>query len=74
MTVVIREESQQLATSELIELFTLDLTMFGDNVYYFIAANPTSGSIVWQGNTYVPFDLEAEGFELDGKGSAPQPK
>jgi lambda family phage minor tail protein L len=74
MTVVIREESQKPETSELIELFTLDLTVFGDTVYYFIAAKPSSGSVVWQGNTYVPFDLEAEGFELDGKGAAAQPK
>lgn len=31
-------------------------------------------AIIWQGNTYTPFDMQASGFEMDGKGSAPQPK
>lgn len=70
----IRTEVQQSETSEIIELFSLDLTKFGDSVYYFIAGASSSGDVVWQGNTYVPFDVQASGFELDGKGSAPTPK
>jgi lambda family phage minor tail protein L len=74
MTIVIRQESQKSETSPLIELYTLDLTALGDTIYYFTPNKPDAGSVVWQGNTYVSFDLEAEGFELDGKGSAPTPK
>lgn len=70
----IRTEVQQSETSEIIELFSLDLTKFGDSVYYFIAGSSSSGDVVWKGNTYVPFDVQASGFELDGKGSAPTPK
>jgi lambda family phage minor tail protein L len=74
MTTVIREESQKPDTSELIELYTLDLTLYGDSVYYFTPNIDGVTNVVWQGNTYTPFDLEAEGFELDGRGSAPTPK
>lgn len=69
----IRQEVQSSETSEIIELFSLDLTMFDDNIYYFIAGSADSGSVSWQGNVYVPFDLEASGFEYDGKGAAPTP-
>lgn len=74
MTVVIRQESQKPETTALVTLYTLDLTNLGDSIYYFTANKPDEGEVVWQGHTYVPFDLEADGFEVDGKGSAPQPK
>lgn len=69
----IRTEAQEPATSELIELFSLDLTMFGDNVYYFIMGAESS-DIEWQGNVYTPFDVQASGFELNGQGGSPRPK
>lgn len=70
----IRIESQKPVTSHLIELFELDLTSLGDSIYYFIAGQIEGGDVMWQGNEYVKFDVEADGFELDGRGSAPTPK
>lgn len=67
-------EVQKPQTSELIELFSLDLTNFGDGIYYFIRGTTEPNIIVWQGNTYVPVDFETEGFELNGRGEAPSPK
>ena len=58
-----------------IELFELDLTTFGDQVYRFHAGtNELSQPIVWQGNTYTPFPVKAEGFDLNGRGQLPRPK
>jgi lambda family phage minor tail protein L len=74
MVGVINEESQKIQTSEIIELFDLDLTAFGDTTYYFIAGHSDTGSISWNGNVYQPFDVQADGFEYDGKGGAPTPK
>lgn len=70
----IRTEIQSSETSELIELFELDLTSFGDSKYYFIPGILGTTPVVWQGITYTPFDLEATGFEYDGRGQAPTPK
>lgn len=81
MTVDIRQESQKPETDNLIELFSLDLTKLGGDIYFFIASSyrlteitGDPGEVIFQGNTYVPFDMIADGFELDGKGSSPTPK
>jgi lambda family phage minor tail protein L len=74
MTVLINTEIQEAETSNVIELFDLDLTMFGDNIYHFIAGALEGGTVIWKGNVYTPFDVEAEGFEYDGRGSPPMPK
>lgn len=69
----IESEAHSPETSELIELFTLDLTSLGDNVYYFVRGLGASSGVVWQGNTYVAVDFETDGFELNGRGEAPTP-
>lgn len=66
-------EVQKPETDEIIELFQLDLTALGDQVYYFthgVGEEP----VMWQGNQYIAVDFEAEGFELNGRGEAPTPK
>lgn len=72
-------ELQSVAPSAIIELFELQLntTQHGTNdIYRFHAgANLNSnGNVVWAGNTYLRFPIEAEGFEYSGKGSLPRPK
>lgn len=58
-----------------IELFELDLTALGGPVYRFVPeTNAARQPIVWQGNTYNPLPIAAEGFAHDGTGRAPRPK
>jgi phage-related protein len=72
----IRQEIQSLAPSALLELFILDTTnMPGGSVMRFHAGtNGLSQPVVWQGQTYEPLPIEATGFDVTTKGSAPRPK
>lgn len=72
-------ELQSIAPSSIIELFELQLNTLQhgtSDVYRFHAgANLNSnGEVVWAGNTYMRFPIEAEGFMYEGKGSLPRPK
>ncbi|MTD34036.1 phage minor tail protein L [Paludibacterium denitrificans] len=70
----IQSDLQSLQPSALVELFVLDATMLGGSLTYFHAGtNGLTQPVVWQGNTYQPFPIQAEGFELNGKGALPQP-
>jgi lambda family phage minor tail protein L len=79
MTVPV-SELQKIAPSAIIELFELQLNtaIQGSNtIYRFHAgtnATGTNGNIVWAGNTYQAFPIEAEGFEYSGNGQLPRPK
>jgi lambda family phage minor tail protein L len=69
------EELQKLTPSALIELFDLDTTSLGGDVFRFHAGiNGVGGSLIWQTNTYSPFPIKAEGFEWNGTGTSPRPK
>lgn len=64
--------------SAIIELFELELVtaIHGNNdKYYFHAGtNATNnGDIVWNGQAYLRFPIEAEGFEYNGQGQLPRP-
>ena len=70
---------QQIAPSAVIELFQLELfaAQHGVNeTYYFHAGvNATnSGDIIWNGQAYLAFPIEATEFEYTGTGSLPRPK
>jgi lambda family phage minor tail protein L len=73
-------ELQKVAPSQIIELYELKLktSLHGSNdTYRFHAgvnAKPTAGGIVWNGNTYQAYPVEAEGFEYNGEGQLPRPK
>ena len=71
----ITSEIQKLAPSAVIELFVLDLSLFNEGVVRFHAGtNELRRQVVWQGNTYEPFPIQAEGFEFNGNGQVPRPK
>ena len=71
----IKTEIQKLAPSAIIELFVLDCTAFGGSLLRFHAGtNQLSGNIVWQGNTYTAFPIQASGFDYSGNGQLPRPK
>ena len=65
---------QTLNPSAVIELFELDVTAFGGAMFRFHAGtNKVGTAIVWQGNTYQPYPIQAEGFEVSSKGVMPRP-
>jgi lambda family phage minor tail protein L len=70
---------QAVAPSPVIELFQLELNAAQHGVnetYYFHAGvNATnSGDIIWNGQVYLAFPIEATDFEYTGTGSLPRPK
>ena len=71
----IASDVQKLAPGALVELFVLDATALGGTITRFHAGlNELQSSLVWDGDTYTPFPIEASGFELSGRGTLPQPK
>lgn len=69
---------QETAPGAIIELFQLELNVaqHGTNTtYYFHAGlNELSTNIIWNGQSYLPLPVEADGFEWSGQGSLPRPK
>jgi lambda family phage minor tail protein L len=73
--VTIQQDIRSLSPTALIELFVLDATSVGGTVTYFTSnTNPLRGNVVWQGQTYTPFPIDVEGFEIAGQGQLPRPK
>jgi lambda family phage minor tail protein L len=70
---------QAIAPSSIIELFELEFNQKQHGVtdiYRFHAGSNlnANGAIVWAGNTYLRYPVEAEGFEYSGRGTLPRPK
>lgn len=71
----IQSDVQKLDPGALVELFVLDATALGGDVTRFHSGlNELQSSVVWDGDTYTPFPIEASGFELSGRGTLPRPK
>ncbi len=71
----IQSDIQKLAPGTLVELFVLDATAIGGEVFHFHAGtNELNNDVVWQGVTYGRYPVEAEGFEMRATGTAPRPK
>lgn len=72
-----RSDAQRLESGRIVTLYTLDLTVIGGtDVLRFTADGPNElgGDIVWGGQSYVRFPIEAEGFERAGSGALPRPR
>lgn len=69
---------QEVAPGAVIELFQLELNVAQHGVattYYFHAGvNGLIADITWNGQPYQALPIQAEGFELTGKGTLPRPK
>ena len=70
---------QAIAPSSIIELFQLELNTLQHGtteIYRFHAGTSlnASGEVVWAGNSYQRFPVEAEGFDYTGNGQLPRPK
>jgi lambda family phage minor tail protein L len=67
-------ELQTFGANTIVEMFVLDLTTKGGDLYYFHAGtNALKTGVVWQGNTYTPLPLEVTGFEM-AQGKFPRPQ
>lgn len=72
----IKAEIQSLSPTALLEFFVLDTTnMVGGTIMRFHAGtNGLLDSVVWQGQTYIPLPIKADGFDITTKGTLPRPK
>jgi len=70
-------ELQKINPSAIIELFKVELNTLlhgSSTVYRFHAGtNQLNGDIIWQGDAYEKYPIQAEGFEYSGSGSLPRP-
>jgi lambda family phage minor tail protein L len=72
----IKSEIQLLAPSTILDFFVLDSTNLpgGSKMYFHSGTNSLSQPVVWQGVTYTPLPIQAEGFDVTTKGATPRPK
>lgn len=78
MTVPV-SDLQAIAPSAVIELFELQLNVAQHGIadtYRFHAGTSlnSNGEVIWAGNNYLRFPVEADGFEYNGQGQLPRPK
>lgn len=65
---------QKLSPDTIVTLFKLDATNRGAGIMYFHAGtNELTNDVIWQGQTYIRYPIEAEGFEWTGSGTLPRP-
>jgi lambda family phage minor tail protein L len=69
----IKHVSQSPTPGAIVELFTFDATPIGGSIYNFTQGRHTATSLAFNGVTYFPMDVEAEGWEWSGRGPLPTP-
>lgn len=71
----ITSQLQKLNPDSIVELFELDLTDLGGDIYYFHAGtNGLTQNIQWQGQVYTAYPVKASGFEFTVNGQLPRPR
>lgn len=68
---MILTDVQQLSPGNLLTFYEIDCTAIGGDIERY--HNHNDGPIVWQGNTYLPWSIQAENFERTGDGQQPLP-
>ena len=76
----IAADLQSLSPGTLLEFVEIDATTIHDaqgiagSVHYFHnGTNEIQQDVVWQGNTYIAFPIQLEGFEGTTQGAIPRP-
>lgn len=67
----IKSDVQSLEPGSLVELFEVDVTFLGGEVYRFHKYG--YGPIQWQGEWYDPWPIQTEGFEVSGDSKQARP-
>lgn len=73
----VAQDIQTLAPGYIVNLFELDTTTIsaGGAVYYFHSGtNIVNTNVFWQGNQYIKFPIDADGFERSSSGVMARPK
>lgn len=70
----IAEDVQSLQPGELVTLFELDTSIIGGVTYYFTMSKFEDSPVSYNSQIYNPLNVEAEGFDVTGKGQLPRPK
>jgi lambda family phage minor tail protein L len=71
---------QSLSAGSLVEMFVLDTSSLSDNTgasemfRFHAGTNSLRVPVIWQGESYNPFPIDASGFELTGRGVMPRPR
>lgn len=68
---MITEDIQKLTPGNLVTFYELDCQSIGGSVERY--HNHNDGEIIWQGQTYYPWAIEAKDFERTGDGQQPNP-
>lgn len=73
---ILTAEIQSLSPSAMVEMFILDSRHIvgGSLDYFHSGTNGYSLPLVWQGKTYQPLPIEAEGFDISAQGQLPRPQ
>lgn len=66
-------EIQSLSPSAIVELFELEVSPT-QTLYFHAGTNELQQPVVWQGITYSPLPIQAEGFDMSSQGTLPRPK
>jgi lambda family phage minor tail protein L len=75
VTVTITGQLHKLDAGAWVDLFALDLTPLSAGIVRFHAGtNALRQPVIWQGETYQPFPIQVDGFEMDGSGRMPRPR
>lgn len=69
----IAADLEQFDVDEVVELFTLDATAIGGEVYRFTSKPVEGSNPVFDGQTYVALPFESSGWEWSGDGPLPEP-
>ena len=73
MTNTINSVSQEFNPGALVHLYIVDLSVLGGGITRWADSSNDTSAIVFNGDTYTPLRIEADGFEWSGKGSIPTP-
>lgn len=67
-------EAQAASPSPHVTLYDLDTGLYGGGLYHFTQSTGATAPLRWRGNPYLPWDIEAEGWEWNGRGALPTPR
>ena len=72
---MIETDVQKLNPGAMVDLFELDTTeLGGDILRWHNGVNQLGNDVIWNGEIYARFPIEATGFEKSSKGALPKPK
>lgn len=73
MSELIATDAQMLEQDSLVTVYELDLREWGEPILRFCSGPVDGMAVVFNGKTYSPVPIEAEGFKYDGQGTMPSP-